>query len=75
MIDPNEIKSHSFVLKIWVNEPPDHEDISTWRGRITHVMEGRYMYVKNLEEIIQFLMPYFKRMGIQIRFDGNSNSD
>ena len=75
IIVPDETKSHSFVLKIWVKEPLDHDETPIWRGRITHVMEGSYKYVKTLNEIIQFLTPYFNSMGIKIDFDRNLSSE
>ncbi len=35
-------------------------------------MEGKYKYLKNLEELFQFLLPYLNNLGIKIKLDENS---
>ena len=72
-VDKKQTLSHSFILKIWIVKAPEQDTTCNWRGRIIHVMEGRYKYVKTIDEMIHFLIPYFASMGIQIDSEGDPN--
>ena len=60
-----EYREHSFIVKIWVEEPSNHNERTTWRGRITHVPDGKRRYLKSLREITLFISPYLNVMGVQ----------
>ncbi len=61
-IEPN---THSFVVKIWLEETPEETAHPVWRGHITHVASGQRRYVANLSEILVFVVPYLAGLGIQ----------
>ena len=60
-----EYREHSFIVKIWVEEPIDQNDRTIWRGRIIHVPDGKRRYLKSLREIPLFISPYLNAMGVQ----------
>ena len=57
-----EGRSHSFIVKIWLEENTQDAGRETWRGRITHVPSGVKRYVKNMDEIIAFIEHYLHPM-------------
>lgn len=44
---------HSFVVRLWLEQCDDGQ--SVWRGHIRHVQNDREAYIRNLEEICEFL--------------------
>jgi hypothetical protein len=65
--DPNEYQTHSFIVKVWLEEREDQRERQTWRGRITHVPDGERRYLQDLREIARFIAPYLERMGVRPR--------
>jgi hypothetical protein len=65
-MDEVEPVSHSFVIKIWLEETAGDVGQAIWRGHITHVGSGVGRYVKDLQEIIAFIVPYLRSMGVRI---------
>jgi hypothetical protein len=65
-MDEVEPVTHSFVVKIWLEETAADDGQAIWRGQITHVGSGVRRYVKDLEEIIAFIVPYLRSMGVRI---------
>jgi hypothetical protein len=58
--------THSFVIKIWVEEAADEKAPVVWRGHITHVPDGERQYLNTLSDIQKFIAPYLKTMGVQV---------
>lgn len=65
-MDPIEFNTHSFVVKIWREEPADDHREGRWRGHITHVPSGKRRYLKGLSEILAFIVPYLVSMGVRL---------
>jgi hypothetical protein len=63
MYDPH---THSFVTKIWLEEPADEGGRAVWRGTITHVPSGTRRYLCRLDDIALFVTPYLERMGVKL---------
>jgi hypothetical protein len=61
-----ESDTHSFIVKVWVEEPAVEAGEGLWRGHITHVSSGRRRYLKSLDEIGDFIAPYLEEMGIKL---------
>lgn len=63
----NLLETHiqSFIIKIWVEEADDGRGRARWRGQITHVPSGKRSYLRDLNCIEFFMMPYLKRMGVK----------
>jgi hypothetical protein len=57
-----ESVTESFVLRIWPIAQTRRP--TPWRGRITHVRSGEQRGVQSFDEIIRFIRPYLKRMGV-----------
>jgi hypothetical protein len=53
---------HSFIIKLWLDEPPDESDRRQWRGHITHVPSGKRRYLKTLDDILNFVRPCLDSM-------------
>ena len=57
--------THTFILRIWI-EPREIEGAAPeWRGMVEHVDSGKRKYLNDLDQIIAFIAPYLKEMGIK----------
>lgn len=61
-----ESTSQSFIVKVWVEESAEKGGQGVWHGHITHVPSGKRHYVKNLDEIRDFIAPHLEEMGMQL---------
>jgi hypothetical protein len=61
-----ESVTHSFIVKIWLEEARVDNHEATWRGHITHVPGGERRYLQNLDEIDRFIEPYLAKMGARL---------
>ena len=57
--------THSFIVRIWLEESAQETEQSKWRGHITHVPGGEQRYLKELDESIYFMMPYLSALGVK----------
>lgn len=64
-MDEPEATSHSFIVRVWLEETAEEAGRATWRGSITHVPSGKRKYLRELTEIMVFIQPYLKRMGVE----------
>ncbi len=62
-MDPYE--SHSFIVKIWLEESLEEADEATWRGHITHVPSQERRYLNTLDDVVDFIGPYLERLGVK----------
>jgi hypothetical protein len=62
-----ELNTHSFIVKIWMEETATETKNPLWRGHITHVPSGSRRYLSHLNGIISFIKPYLKGMGINFK--------
>jgi hypothetical protein len=62
---PFESTTHSFIIRIWLEEPAE-AGRAKWRGHITHVPSGERHYVENLEDAVDFMLPYLTNMGVTL---------
>ncbi len=60
-----ETHTHSFVVKIWLEESAEEAGRARWRGHITHVPGGERAYVQSLSGIAVFIAAYLRRMGVR----------
>lgn len=65
-MDLFEAHTHSFIIKIWREEISAGASQAVWRGHITHVPGGERRYLKNLDDISTFIMPYIEEMGVKL---------
>lgn len=63
-----EDNTHSFIVKIWLEETAEEVGLARWRGYITHVPSGKRGYFKDLREVSLFLAPYLERMDVRLGF-------
>lgn len=59
-------KTHSFILKLWLEEFDRKGKGAVWRGHITHVTNGKRRYVQHIIEIVNFIVPYLEEMGVKV---------
>ena len=64
-MDLFEADTHSFVIKIWLEETAVDVGQVVWRGQITHVPSKQQSYFMKLEDIPLFILPHMKTMGVQ----------
>ncbi len=63
-MEQTETHTHSFIVKIWLEETVAEDGRATWRGHITHVPGGERRYLKKLSDVSEFIVPYLNRMGV-----------
>jgi hypothetical protein len=64
-MDLPEANTHSFIVKIWLEEIGDEARKATWRGHITHVPSGARRYLRELGDIVDFVVIYLEAMGVR----------
>lgn len=63
---PVEPETHSFIIKVWLEETADADRPVAWRGHITHVPDGVRHYTQSLNDIVGFIAHYLNEMGADI---------
>ncbi len=58
-----EYDVQSFIVKVWVEKATRRFRRERWHGHITHVPSGERRYLKNLDGIKTFIVPYLKSVG------------
>ncbi len=66
-MDLSETYTHSFIVKVWIEETVEEAGQATWRGHITHALSGERCYVESLAAIIVFIAPYLEKMGVRFQ--------
>lgn len=61
-----EWRTHSFIVKIWLEETFEETGNARWTGRITHVPGGEQRYLKDLSDVGIFILPYLESMKIHV---------
>lgn len=64
-MDEIESEAQSFIVRVWVEERAEGASRGVWRGHITHVPSGERRYLKNLDEIGDFIASYLETMGVK----------
>lgn len=59
-----ESTSHSFIVRIWLEDPATRGRRAVWRGQITHVDDGERRTVQHLGQIVAFITLYLNQMGV-----------
>ena len=65
-MDSFESNSHSFVVKIWLEETGERSDSSMWRGHVTHVPSRNRQYVDDLQGVTDFITIYLEQLGTDV---------
>ena len=52
---PYELESHSFLLRVWLEEPQRQTAPPLWRGHITYLPYRERKYVQSCEDIQAFI--------------------
>ncbi|HVL99639.1 MAG TPA: hypothetical protein VM324_10150 [Egibacteraceae bacterium] len=50
-----EPASHTFLVRIWIEETVEEAAHLVWRGHITHLPDEQRSYVKTFEDIVRFI--------------------
>jgi hypothetical protein len=58
-----ELKVHSFIVKLWLEESGHNQESVGWHGYITHVPSGERRYLQELRDILSFVKPYVAEIG------------
>ena len=70
-----ESLSHSFVVKVWIEETAAEAGNTMWRGHITHVGTKSRRYIQRLDEIPMFIAPYLQSLGVEVGLDAPPETD
>jgi hypothetical protein len=58
---PAESSTHSFIVKIWLEEEATTTLPPFWRGHVTHVGTGERCHVQDAAGMLEFLNRYIKQ--------------
>ena len=61
-----EYLTHSFIIRIWLEESIAEAGVAKWRGSITNVQDGQRIYFEDLDAIKRFILPFLAEMGIDL---------
>jgi hypothetical protein len=64
-MDEIDSDTQSFIVRVWVEDRAEEAGQRAWRGQITHVSSDNRRYLRNLNEIPDFIAPYLETMGIK----------
>jgi hypothetical protein len=59
-LDPPQPDTHSFVMRVWVEDRCDKSGVVRWRGSITHVPSGRTHYFEDLSDMCAFVASHME---------------
>ncbi len=59
-MDQFEAQTHSFIIKLWLEETDEESGGPVWRGHVTHVPSGERRYLQDLNGILAFVAPYLE---------------
>ena len=63
-VESIEEQTHAFIVRFWL-EPREIENARPiWRGVVEHVDSGSKLYLKNLEEVKQFITSYLPEIKV-----------
>ena len=65
-MDELETITHSFIVKVWLEETIEQSGQAKWRGYITHVPSGRRQYLESLDGVADFITGYLESMGVKL---------
>jgi hypothetical protein len=57
--------THSFIVKVWLNEHRRDGGRPGWHGRITHVPTGHHHHFSQVKGIAVFITPYLHQLGVR----------
>lgn len=57
-------ETHSFIIKIWLEERAEDLGRALWRGHITHVPSRARAYLRTLDDVTGFIRPYVQKMEV-----------
>jgi hypothetical protein len=60
-----ELQTHSFIVKIWLEEAASESGVARWRGSVTHVPGDERHNVSDLTQIGSFIARYLTEMGVR----------
>jgi len=63
---PIELNTHSFIVKVWLEDATEEVGKVRWRGHVTHVPSGERRYVEDLSEISTLLASYLGSMKVRL---------
>ena len=63
-MDSPKNSTHSFIIRIWLEETAADAESAKWRGSITHVPSGKRRYFEKMKDIKPFISPYLLQMGV-----------
>lgn len=74
MMDSSEPEVHSFIVKVWLEESTEGDGRVVWRGHVTHVPGSERRYLKELDDIGDFITPYLEAGGVRLKRRGRLQS-
>jgi hypothetical protein len=65
-MDLDETPTHSYIVRVWIEETALETGRTVWRGHITHVPGGERGHFRELDGIAEFVAPWLEGMGVKL---------
>ena len=62
-IEPN---THSFMLKLWLDDKAKETNGAIWRGHLTHIASSERRHFDSLHDVVALIAPYLEQMGVKL---------
>lgn len=67
----SESSRQVFIIRIW-REPREIDGaLPEWRGAIECTYDNQQHYLKSLDEIVAFILPYLEKLGVKLERDND----
>lgn len=66
--EPGETSIHSFVVRIWLEEPDQETKLPVWDGQITLVATGEQVRFKDLDTMSKVVAAHLSSLGVDPGF-------
>jgi hypothetical protein len=60
-----DLRVHSFIVKVWLDDAEDATAPDKLHGHITHVPSGERHYLKDIDGITDFVVYHLKLVGVK----------
>lgn len=64
-MDLTESDVQSFIVKLWIEGTAEVDQRRLSHGYVTHVSSGERRYVKDLDEITEFIVEHLEKAGVE----------
>ena len=66
-MEPLEANTQVFIVRVWLEPRNDPDAPPEWRGVIEHAPTRERRYLKDLNDLADFVAVYLEHMGVKVK--------